>query len=74
VAKCSFSELWPLYLVLTLLFCEMLDVARYVPYGGKLSCLCQGWLVASIRTKQNQRYDRHLIGNSPVKHTLRIDG
>jgi len=34
VAKGSFSDHWPLYLVLTLLLGEMLDVARYGPHGG----------------------------------------
>ena len=41
VAKGSFSENWPLYLVLTLLLGEMLDVARYGPHGRKLRHLCQ---------------------------------
>ena len=31
-----------MYRVLTLLFGEMLDVARYGPQGGKLSPFCQG--------------------------------
>jgi len=35
-------ENWPLYLVLTLLLGEMLDVARYGPPGGKLGLVCQG--------------------------------
>jgi len=43
VAKGSFSERWPLYLVLTLLLGKMLDVARNGPHGGKLRLLCQGW-------------------------------
>jgi len=43
VAKDSFTEQRPLYLVLTLLLGEMLDVARYGPHGGMLSLLCQGW-------------------------------
>jgi len=43
VAKGSFSEHWPLCLVLTLLLGEMLDVARNGPHGGKLRLLCQGW-------------------------------
>jgi len=43
VAKGSFSEHWPLYLLLTLLLGEMLDVAKKEPYGGKLCLLCHGW-------------------------------
>jgi len=43
VGKGSFSENLPLYLVLTLLLGEMLDVARCGPNGGKLRLLCQGW-------------------------------
>jgi len=43
VAKGSFSDHWPLYLVLTLLLGEMLDDARNGPHGGKLRLLCQGW-------------------------------
>ena len=43
VAKGSFSEHSPLYLVLNLLLGKMLDIARYRPHGGKLRLLCQGW-------------------------------
>jgi hypothetical protein len=42
VAKGSFSEHPPLYLVLTLSLCKMLDVTRNGPPGGKLCNLCQG--------------------------------
>jgi hypothetical protein len=43
VANGSVSEDWPMYLVLTLLFGEMLDVARNGPHGGKMGLLWQGW-------------------------------
>jgi len=43
VARCSFLEHSPLYYVLTILLCEMLDVARYGLHGGKLRLLCQSW-------------------------------
>ena len=74
VANDSFSEHCPLYIVLTLLLGEMLDVARYGPHGGKLRLLCQGWEVSSIRTKQNQCFDRHFFGNSRANHALGFDG
>jgi hypothetical protein len=32
-----------LYIVLTMLLSEMLDVARNGPHGDKLRLLCQGW-------------------------------
>jgi hypothetical protein len=43
VAHGSDSDHWPSYAVLTLLLCEMLDVAKNGPDGGKLRLLCQGW-------------------------------
>jgi len=43
VAKGSFSEHWPFYLVLTLLLGEMLVVARNGPHGGKLRLWGEGW-------------------------------
>ena len=73
VAKGSFSEHWLLYLVLTLLLGEMLDIARNGLHGGKLRLLCQGWYVWSIRTNQNQRFDCHFIGNSHANSTVWLD-
>jgi hypothetical protein len=43
VVEGSFSEHSLLYLVLTWLLGEMLDVARNGPHRGKLHLLCQGW-------------------------------
>jgi hypothetical protein len=40
VAKSSFSEHLPLWFAWTLVSGEMLDVARYGQYGGKLRLLC----------------------------------
>jgi hypothetical protein len=45
VVKRSFSKLGPLLSVLKLLFGEMVHVATYGQYGGKLRLLCQGWYV-----------------------------
>jgi hypothetical protein len=42
VAKSSFSEHWPLSFLWSLFLGEMLDVASYGRYGGKLHLLCQG--------------------------------
>jgi len=64
VAQDSYSDHWPLYPVFTLMMGEMLDVARWGPHGGKLRLSCQGWYVCSTRTRQNLRFDCHLIGNS----------
>jgi len=36
VARCSFSEHGPFQIVVTIMLGEMLDVARYGQYGGKL--------------------------------------
>ena len=73
VVKGSFSEHWPLYLVLTLLLGNMLDVARYRPHGGKLHLLCQVWKVWSTSTKQNLRCDCHYMGNCHANRTSRLD-
>jgi hypothetical protein len=43
VAKGLLLEQRPLYLVLTLVLSEMLDVERYVPHRGKLCLFYQGW-------------------------------
>jgi len=64
VAQSSLSEHWPVYFVLTLLFGEMLDVARYGWYGSKLHLECQGWYVWSTWTKQNLCFNCHQNGNS----------
>jgi len=57
VAKSTFLEHWPLKFALTLLLGEMLDVARYGQYGGKLHLLCQGCYIYSSWTKQNLPFD-----------------
>jgi len=69
----SFSEHWPLYLVLTSFLGEMLDVARHGPHGGKLGLVCQGWYVWLIQKKQNQRVDHYMIRNIDANSTLLTD-
>ena len=53
---------------------ELLDVARYRPYGGNLHLLFQGWQVWSIWTNQNLCFDSHFIGNRQGNCTLWCDG
>jgi len=60
----SCSEHWPLYLVLTSLLGEMLDVARCGPHGGMLCILCQCRYIGSISAKQNIHFVRHFDENS----------
>jgi len=69
VAKSSFSKHWQLKFALTLLLGEMLDVASYGQYGGKLCLLCQGWYVYSSWTKQNFPLDCWEIRNSDANRT-----
>jgi len=73
VAKVSFAEHCPLYLVSTLLSGLMLDVATHGPYGGKLCLLSQGWYVWSTWTIQNRRFDRDYIGISNANSTTWLD-
>jgi len=74
VAKYPFTEHWPLFLELTVLFGEMSDVARYGPYGGKLCLSCEGWYIWSTWVKQNLRFDCHFIGNSNANPITWLDG
>jgi len=69
VVKSSFLKHWPLYLLLTLLWGEMLDVGRYGPHVGKLSLWCQGSYVWSTWTKQTLHFDCDLIRNSNAYST-----
>jgi len=69
LAKSSFSEHWPLQFAWTVLLGEMLDVARFGQYGGKLHLLCQSWYVYSSWTKQNLPPDCQWISNSDANHT-----
>jgi len=64
VAKYSSSEYQLLQYALTLLLREMLDVARYGQYWGKLHLLCQGWYIYSSWRKQNLLFDCQFNGNS----------
>jgi len=73
VAKWSVLEHWPLYVVLTLLLGEMLDVVICGPHRGKLRLLCQGWYVWSTWTKQNLRFDHHFNRNSNPNRISWID-
>jgi len=70
VAKSSFLEHWPFWLAWTLLLGEMLNVASYGRYGGKLRLSCQGWYVYSCWTKQNLPLDCQEIRNRDANRTI----
>jgi hypothetical protein len=73
VVKRSISEHWPLWFGSTLLLGEMLDVASYGQYLGKLRLLCQAWYVYSSCTMGNFALDCQYIRNSDTNRPTRHD-